>query len=74
MNHNKKSHKDDIECNLSAKNIKSETIEATYNSLLNVQTKTIKSPHGRQQQTGPPTAKHMYIHCSSFPLPHFNLK
>lgn len=62
-----------LKCYLSSENIKSETIEAAYNRLLNVQTEVIKSLHCRQQQTRPPTTKHMYIHRTSFLLPHFNL-
>lgn len=55
------------ENNLSAENIHSKPIEAADHGLLNVQTKTIQSPHSRKQETWSATTEHVDVDSSSLP-------
>ena len=59
--------KESRENNLSAEYIHSKPIKAANDGLLDVQPKTIQSPHCRQQEARSATAKHVDVDGSSFP-------
>lgn len=58
---------------LGSENIQSKAIETTNNSLLNIQSKVIQSPHGRKQKSWSSGTKHMNVDRSPFPYPNFHL-
>lgn len=59
---------------LSLENIHGKSIEAAYNSLLNVQSDIVEGPHGGEQESWSPRTEHVDVHSPSFPQPHFHLE
>lgn len=51
---------------LSSEYIHSKAIETAYDSLLDVQSKVIQSPHSGEQETRPAPTEHVYVYSSSF--------
>jgi hypothetical protein len=58
---------------LGLEDVQGKPIEATDDSLLDIEAEAFDRSHGREQETGPASAQHVDVHCPAFPHPHLNL-
>jgi len=58
---------------LSLEDVQGKSIEATDNSLLDIETEAFDLPHSRKQKTRPASAEHVDVDCPAFPHPNLHL-
>lgn len=58
---------------LSLEDVQGKSIEATDNSLLDIETEAFDRPHSRKEKTRPASTEHVDVDCSTIPHPNLNL-